>query len=75
MIFGLLKKTNIYVIALAKPENNKVLIKSIKDIKISRLKILGFDGKITWTKSWKGLEITLPKMSDNLLGYAVEITT
>ena len=69
------KEDKIYVIALAKPENNKVLIKSIKDIKISRLKILGFDGKITWTKSWRGLEITIPKIDDSLLGYAVEITT
>ena len=44
--FWFTKRKKIYVIALAKPENNKVLIKSIKDIKISNLKILGYDGKV-----------------------------
>lgn len=67
------KENKVYVIALAKPKKNKILIKSFKNTSISKINILGVNEKTTWKQKLGGLEITLPNLPNNTLGYALEI--
>ena len=73
--FWFTKKDNkVYVIALAKPKKNKILLKSFKNISVSKINILGVTKKATWKKKVGGLEITLPNLPNNILGYVLEIS-
>ena len=72
--FWFTKKDNkVYVIALSKPKDNRILIKSLKGTAVSKISILGISEEIVWKKKVSGLEITLPNMPNSSLGYALEI--
>ncbi len=72
--FWFTKKDNkVYVIALSKPKDNRILIKSLKGTAVSKISVLGISEDVAWKKKVSGLEITLPNMPNSSLGYALEI--
>lgn len=69
------KNQKIYAISLARPKKNEVIIKSIKNTAISSIRLLGHKNPVVWKKHNKGVVINLPDFENDLIGYALEITT
>ena len=69
------KGDNLYAIAFEYPKD-KVLIKSMNTQnvgKISSVKMLGNENKLSWEQSDEGLEVTIGNERTNPNGYALEI--
>jgi alpha-L-fucosidase len=56
------KGDTLYAIALAWPENGKLVVKSLADGErpVENVQLLGYDGKLTWQQTAAGLEVDLP---------------
>ena len=69
-----LKGNKIYAIALAKPKSNEISIKSLSSENIKSIHLLGQKGIVKWKKSLGAINIKLPKIKNNTIGYVLEIT-
>jgi len=65
-----IKGKDLYAIALALPEDRKLLVRSLAGQKVSRVTLLGH-GRVPWEQSGEGLVITLPESSP--FNYAVAL--
>lgn len=68
------KSDKIYVIALARPESNKIKVFSLKSVDIKGIRLLGQTDKLYWKVSDDSVEITLPKIKGQEAGYALEVS-
>tara|TARA_B110000908_G_scaffold171011_1_gene232332 strand:+ start:2805 stop:4313 length:1509 start_codon:yes stop_codon:yes gene_type:complete len=68
------KNGKIYAIALARPEGNTVSIQSLKGLSISSIQVLGESGEVKWSETDGAVEVTLPTLETQRMGYALEIT-
>jgi alpha-L-fucosidase len=53
----------LYAVALGWPEDGKLLVRSLSTAaggKIKKVSLLGYKGKVAWTQTADGLEVTLP---------------
>jgi alpha-L-fucosidase len=66
----------LFAIALAWPENGKVIVKSLDDSvgRVANVELLGHDGKLTWEQSAEGLSIELPSERPTEFALALKIT-
>lgn len=72
--FWFTKKTGkIYVIALVRPQNGAVTIKSLKDIPVSSVRVLGEEGAVQFKQTEEGLCVKLPVLKNTTHGYALEV--
>jgi len=57
------KGETLYAIALAWPENRKIIVKSLAKgaAVVGRVSLLGHDGKLEWKQTARGLELRLPE--------------
>jgi alpha-L-fucosidase len=63
----------VYAYLMAWPENNKVVIKSLKDDSVKDVSMLGSHEKLSWKKTTDGLEILLPKTRPCKFAYGLKI--
>jgi len=67
------KNGKVYVIALARPEGNTVVIKALKGLPITRIRVLGESGKVDWLETEHAVAVTLPEMKTEGMGYALVV--
>ena len=67
------KGNNIYVSALKRPEDSKIVIKALKGIPIKRITMLGESEAISWKETDNGVLVTLPGFKNSTPGYALKI--
>ncbi|WP_158972757.1 alpha-L-fucosidase [Paraglaciecola sp. L3A3] len=68
------KANKIYVISLANPNTNKVSIKSLSGQEIKSIRVLGQDDRVNWQQGPDAINIQLPKIHNDSIGYALEIS-
>jgi alpha-L-fucosidase len=68
------KGDKLYAIALARPEGRKILIKSLNDAPIRKIRMLGQRLYLNWEKTDAGVEIELPAFLAEGVGYALEVS-
>ena len=68
------KGNKLYVIALARPEGRKILVKSLNDEPIRKIRMLGQRLYLNWKKTDAGVEIELPAFLAEGVGYALEVS-
>ncbi len=61
----------LYAIALAWPENRKLVVKSLAGRNVKRVEFLGFKGKLEWEQTAEGLIVHLPEKAP--CGFAVTL--
>ncbi len=68
----------LYAIAMRWPEDGKMVIKSLAGTaggdEITDVSLLGYKGKVAWTRDSNGLTITLPATNPSVYTAAVKIT-
>ena len=67
------KENKVYVMALARPENNTILVKSLKGEAIKAIQVLGQSDLVNWEQTDAGLQVTLPTLKNDGIGYALEV--
>jgi alpha-L-fucosidase len=69
------KGDTLFAIALAWPENSKVIVKSLDDSvgKVTNVELLGHDGKLAWEQSAEGLSVDLPTERPTEFALALRI--
>ena len=67
------KENKVYVMALARPENNTIFVKSLKGEAIKAIQVLGQSDLVNWEQTDAGLQITLPTLKNDGIGYALEV--
>ncbi|WP_157208944.1 alpha-L-fucosidase [Mariniflexile maritimum] len=70
------KGNKLYAIMMAWPENNSVLIKSVKssENKVSNVKMLGSDEILKWSQNNKGLSVEMPSKKPGNFAFVLELT-
>lgn len=68
------KGKTLYAIALAWPENRKLLIKSVAGQNIKRVDLLGYKGQIPWEQTTDGLAASLPEKSPSNFAVTLKIS-
>ncbi|MDF7801306.1 alpha-L-fucosidase [Pontiellaceae bacterium B1224] len=63
----------VYVSALKRPEGNRVVIQSLKDLPIKNITVLGESGTVEWSETDDGLSVTLPDFETTTPGYALKV--
>ena len=71
-IFG--KNYKVYAIALARPEGRNILVKSLINESIDKIRILGQVKYLDWKKTDLGVEVQLPDFMADGIGFVVEVT-
>jgi len=66
------KDGRVYAIALACPENQQALIRSLKDTPVANVRMLGSDHPVSWESTSDGLRVALPERTSDI-GYALGI--
>ena len=67
------KGGKVYVIALARPDDDIVSIKALSGLQISGIELLGESGEVRWLEKSGAVEITLPKFATVGIGYALVV--
>ncbi len=69
------KDDKVYAIALAWPDDGKLVIESLGEaaVKASMVRLLGSDEAVRWHQSDEGLEVTLPVEAPSRFAHAVEV--
>ena len=67
------KENKVYVMALARPVNNTILVKSLKGEAIKAIQVLGQSDLVNWEQTDAGLQVTLPTLKNDGIGYALEV--
>ena len=62
----------VYAIALAYPHDHRVLIRSMKDVPVAKVRMLGTDQAVSWESTPEGLSVSLPTRT-SAHGYALGI--
>ena len=65
------KGKTLYAIALAWPENGKLIVKSLAGQSVNRVELLGHKAKLLWEQTDEGLNVTLPEKAP--CDYAVAL--
>lgn len=68
------KGDKLYVSAIVRPEGRTVAIRALKDVPVSGVRVLGERAAAEWTQTADALEITLPELTNQGMGYALEIS-
>ena len=68
------KGDKLYVSAIVRPEDRDVAIRALKDARVSGVRVLGEEGDVEWTQTEDALEVTLPKLKHDGMGYALEVS-
>jgi len=68
------KEDKVYVVSFAKPKSHKISVKSLQGLDIKNIRVLGQDGKVTWSEGNNAIDIQLPKLINETIGYALEIS-
>lgn len=70
------KKSNLYAITLGVPTDAKLRIFSLakQKCKVSKIELLGYDGKIKWAQTDNVLEVDLPANYKPSIGLTLKIT-
>nr|QTJ01947.1 GH29 fucosidase [uncultured bacterium] len=68
------KNNKVYAISLSTPKVDSVSIKSIKDLKIKSIRLVGKNTELKWKKTADAVLVQLPKLEKNSVGYALEIS-
>jgi alpha-L-fucosidase len=68
------KDNKVYVIALARPEGRNILVKSLINEPIDKVRLLGQVLSLDWEKTNSGVEIQLPAFMANGIGFAIEVS-
>ena len=68
------KGDKLYVSTIVRPEGNTVSIKSLKGFPITGIKVLGKSGEVKWAEMGDAIEIQLPSLKADSMGYALEIS-
>jgi len=64
----------VYVVAFAKPDDGIASVKSLLGEDIKSIKVLGQDTNLGFTKTASAVDIQLPKLPSEQIGYALEVT-
>lgn len=64
----------VYSIALSRPESLKAVITSFKGENVAGVKLLGSEQAVKWQQTDAGLEVTLPKFTQEGIGYTLEVS-
>ena len=67
------KDDTLYVSALKRPTGNTITVKSLKDVPVKSISVLGESGDVKWKETGEGVEITLPQLKNETQGYALKI--
>jgi len=68
------KGKTLYAIALAWPENRKLVVKSLAEQKVKRVELLGHKGKLKWERTNEGLVVTLPEKAPANFAVTLKIS-
>lgn len=68
------KEDALYAIILAKPEENKITIKSLTASENTTIQLLGTEGSLEWTQQDDNLTIKVPEKPKEFPAYAFKIT-
>jgi alpha-L-fucosidase len=68
------KDDKLYVSAIVRPEGRTISIKALKDLPVSKIRVLGQQGKVKWQQIGDAFEVILPKLKDDGMGYTLEIS-
>lgn len=68
------KENNVYVISLTTPKSSTAVIESIKDLNIRSIRLVGSNKLLNWSKTADAIHVQLPNLSNNGVGYALEIS-
>ena len=68
------KGEQLYAIAFARPEGRKILVKSLNNEPIRKIRMLGQRLYLNWKKTDAGVEIELPAFLAEGVGYALEVS-
>lgn len=68
------KEDNVYAISLTTPKSSSAVIKSIKDMKIKSIRLVGSGQLLNWSKTADAIHVQLPKLDQSGVGYALEIS-
>ena len=64
----------VYVIALERPGNGEISVRSLKGHRVAAIRMLGSDGELNWRESAESIDIELPAFETDGIGYALEVT-
>jgi alpha-L-fucosidase len=67
------KDDTVYAIALAWPENGRLLVKSLADVPVANVQLLGSKEKLVWKHDAAGLSIQLPAQRPNDYAFVFRI--
>ena len=68
------KENKVYAISLARPEGRNILIKSLSNESIDKIRMLGQVIYLDWKKTDLGVEVQLPDFMADGIGFVVEVT-
>ncbi|WNH11927.1 alpha-L-fucosidase [Thalassobellus suaedae] len=70
------KGNKVYAIMMAWPENNSVLVKSVKssEDKVSNVRMLGSDETLKWSQDDNGLTVEMPSQKSGDFAFVLELT-
>ena len=68
------KEDKVYAIALARPEGRSILVKSLINEPIDKIRLLGQKSFLHWGLTPSGVEVQLPAFMADGIGYALEVT-
>ena len=80
VIYENAKGGTLYAIALAWPENGKLIVKplasgsSLNQRKIRRVQLLGYTGKLKWSQTAEGLSIYLPSAKPGNYALSIKVS-
>ena len=67
------KDSAIYAIALAWPQNGRLVVKSLADYPVKSVELLGSTAKLQWTRDSGGLRVQMPREKPNEYAFAFRI--
>lgn len=68
------KGDKVYVIALARPEDGRISVRSLKGRGVTAVRALGESAEIDWKEGAESIDIQLPDFDEAGIGYALEVS-
>lgn len=68
------KGNTVYAIALAWPDNGRLVVKSLAGRSVKKVQLLGFSGKLQWELTAEGLVVVLPEKAPTDFAVALKLT-
>jgi len=68
------KGDKVYVIALQRPENGKVSVQSLKGHGVTAVRLLGSTEQVVFEEGAESVDMQLPALADDRIGYVLEIS-